>query len=274
MNKRLGLTIAALTTATLTFATAQAQTANTVVVSPANMQGWAFFNDNHESAPPTGNFVKGPATPPAGRGSVHFALTDAFDGQIIGTTAYAGQPLSGITNLQYSTYRASPDTGNNLAIALQFDIKYRPADTAYGGRLVFEPYQGAPAASVLQNIWQTWQPLDGLWWASKTTAAGSNGACPQSAPCTWAQVKAAFPNAAIGGALLFKAGSNWSGFDGNADALTVGTTAGSTTYDFELGPTNKDECKNGGWTGIYKNQGECVSSFERHSSVTISPFGS
>lgn len=44
------------------------------------------------------------------------------------------------------------------------------------------------------------------------------------------------PNAGIHatfGAVSLKAGSNWNGFEGNADALTIGVNGADTTYDFE-----------------------------------------
>ena len=51
------------------------------------------------------------------------------------------------------------------------------------------------------------------------------GNCAMSTPCTWTQIKAAFPAAAVYGRFLLKAGSGagWVGFDGNADNLTVGS---------------------------------------------------
>ena len=49
---------------------------------------------------------------------------------------------------------------------------------------------------------------------------------------------------------------------GSAAALTESFTS-SLTQPVRLAPTNKDECKNGGWQGFFKNQGECVSSFQR-----------
>jgi hypothetical protein len=58
-----------------------------------------------------------------------------------------------------------------------------------------------------------------------------------SAPCTWAQVLAAFPNAGIQtgvlSGLLFKAGSGWAASNVHVDAFVI-TAAGVTeTYDFE-----------------------------------------
>ena len=214
----------------------------TVVVNPSNMNGWYFWNDKDDV--PTGSpgeLVSGPATPPSGAGSVRLGpLTDngatAAGHSVIATDAYFGTALADITALSYSTYQPGP----TQAIAVQFDIRYRTTDTAYGGRLVFEPYQNG--AVTVGSGWQSWSPLAGTWWATKTTAAGTGGAqvvalpagnCAQSSPCTWSQINAAFPAAAVYGRFLLKAGSNWSGFDGNADNLTVGVSGNDTAYDFE-----------------------------------------
>ena len=213
----------------------------TIVVKPSAMNGWYFWNDfNDTFTGSPGAMVVGPATPPLGTGSVELGpLTTAAGatGQsVIATDAYFGTGLANLTNLGYSTYQPGP----TLAIALMFDVRYRTTDSAYGGRLVFEPYQNG--AVTVGSGWQTWSPLSGTWWATKTNAAGTGGAqvvalpagnCSQSTPCTWAQINAAFPAAQVYGRFLLKAGSNWSGFDGNADALTVGVNYGDTTYDFE-----------------------------------------
>ena len=167
--------------------------------------------------------------------------------------------------MDYWTYQpAAPQ-----AIALQFDIKYRPSDVAYGGRLVFEPYQQPANGGTVAGGWQHWTDLtSGMWWASKTSAAGSNGICGQATPCSWSTILAAFPNATINGRLLLKAGSGWSANTYNTDAVTIGVNGSSTTYDFEpfIVATDKDSCKNGGWMNLtdingnkFKNQGDCVS---------------
>jgi hypothetical protein len=204
-----------------------------VVVSPSAMNGWAFVNDA-TNAPETGTFVTGPATPPLSTGSVQLATPTAADAHMIATQAYASTPLSAITNLDYWTFQSGPPSP--LAISLQFDIRYRLTDTSYGGRLVFEPYQNG--AVTVGSGWQHWDALNGgnaLWWTSKTTANGADTTtCQQSSPCTWNKVLTLFPGAEIlpGGNLLLKAGSNWAGFTGDADALTVGVRGSNTTYDF------------------------------------------
>ena len=210
-----------------------------VVVSPSSPNGWTFVNDA-TNAPETGTFVTGPATPPLSTGSVQLAAPTTADAHMVATQAYAGTPLLSITNLDYSTFQSGPPSP--LAIALEFDIHYRPLTdgTHYGGRLVYEPYQNGTVT--VGSGWQHWDALNGgsaLWWASNvkgptTTPSGfgSDGHCPISSPCTWKQVLSFFPNAEILGNLLLKAGSGWSGFTGNADALTVGVGGSTTTYDF------------------------------------------
>lgn len=86
---------------------------------------------------------------------------------------------------------------------------------------------------------------------------------------------AAFPDATIvnsatglGGVRLVAGfgAPAWNNFIGNADAFTIGVGSNSVTYDFELfnTPTNKAQCKNGGWAtfnppaGPFKNQGDCI----------------
>lgn len=207
--------------------------------------------------------VTGPATPPLGSGSAELAVTSSNQGYALGTLAYAGTPLADITDLGYWSYQPGP----TLAIALQFDVKYRTDDTSYDGRLVYEPYQNGTVS--VGSGWQDWDPLDGIWWASHQGANGTNGLCPISSPCTWLTILSDFPEATISGRVLFKAGSGWSSFDGNVNDFTIGVDGSNTTYDFEPNPpapTSKDQCKHGGWQGYadasgrpFKNQGDCVS---------------
>jgi hypothetical protein len=209
---------------------------NVTNVTPAHMQGWAFFDDN-TGLPGTGTMVAGPGVPPLGTGSAQLSVSGPTDRQALGTLAFNGTPLSAITVLDYWSYQ----TGPILALSLQFDIRYRPADTAYGGRLVFEPYQ---QTGVVRPGWTHWLavagPGGGSWWASRTTSAGSGGLCPQSSPCTWAQVRAYWPAATINGALLFKAGGGWPAFTGNVDAFTIGIGTRFTIFNFDPASTEAD----------------------------------
>jgi hypothetical protein len=213
--------------------------------------------------------VSGPEDPPLGQGSANLVV-DSTGGVVLGKAGYQGLRLDEITNLEYSTYRASG--GDALAIALQFNIDadVTDANDAFQGRLVYEPYY---THSVLTGEWQTWDPMDdagaGNWWFSNAALAAASG-CSIATPCTWTEVLAAFPNAGIHttlGAVFLKAGGGWAGgFNGNVDALTIN----DDTYDFELDvvnePAAKDDCKNDGWKTLtdgngdaFRNQGQCVS---------------
>src|SRR5688500_11481080 len=90
--------------------------AATTIIHPADMDGWAFFQET-----PTGSgaMVNGPGTPRIGSGSANL-IVDSTGGEILAKSAYQGTPLEDITELEYSTYRTSG--GSALAIALQFNI--------------------------------------------------------------------------------------------------------------------------------------------------------
>jgi hypothetical protein len=150
--------------------------------------------------------------------------------------------MDAIGKLAYSSIQ---NNNNNLAaaISLQFDIDYDLNDVSnpYEGRLVFEPYQ---SATVLQNVWQTWNPIPGGWYGTRTSVTVNNvlvsNPCLQATPCTWQQVRSLYPNAGLRnpGALLFKAGGpvGPGGFDGNVDAFRLGIGNSLTTINFEPVP--------------------------------------
>ena len=232
----------------------------TVVVSPKNMRGWAFYNDATDvlCADLTCRMVVGPAVPPLGKGSAELATPTAADRRALILYDYAGTRFDSFTELSYSTYRQTADVNNILAIALQFNVDYDLTDnvSTFMGRLVFEPYQALPQPVVSQNKWQTWDALAGRWWGSRSMVTKGGvvvpNPCVQNTPCTRAQLLAAFPNigvrAGFGGVVL-KAGGPWPGFRGNVDRLTIGLgglRAAKTTFNFEpsRGGGNDDDCDN------------------------------
>jgi hypothetical protein len=205
----------------------------------ADPDAWFFYNDSTDTLDNSlGSFVTGPA------GSLNLGSAQitaaANTGIILDTVGYAGTRLDDITALQYSTYRSAGDPA--VMPALQFDVDddVTDGDTSYKGRLVYEPYftQATP-----DSTWLDWDALDdsagtgtGNWWFSRAAQATDSG-CSQSNPCTWNEVLTAFPNAAISGGLIFKAGTWSSDFTGNVDQLVIGVDDGvvndTTTYDFE-----------------------------------------
>lgn len=224
----------------VTIMTPHASAVTAVVVSPDNMNGWWFFE---EVPTASGTFLLGPSTPPLGNGSAQLTV-NGTGRELFGTFAFAGTRLDAITSLGYNTYRQSPSSSSAFAPSLQLDIdtNVTDANTAWQGRLVYEPYYTHP---VTNGVWQTWNPLDnagtGNWWFS---GAPGNAVCPINNPCTWTELLTAFPNAGIRsagtntGATQFKAGGPWTnGFVGNVDAFSIGVSGVVTTYDFELLPT-------------------------------------
>lgn len=221
MSRRPGLLLSvALALAAVMFTSGPVLAGDTVKVSPKNMHGWVFFDDNTGGAG-TGQMVSGPSDPPIGKGSAQLTVTGTADRQAMGTLAYQGTAVADINTLGYWTYQSVP----THALPLQFDI--HDAGAKYH-RLVFEP--GFGNGTILPNAWQQWSPLSGLWWVTHPNGPE----CTQATPCTWARIQANYPSAVVSGATLFKAGGGWEPWTGYADAFTIGTSsAGTTVYNFE-----------------------------------------
>jgi len=234
-----------------------ATTETTVIVKPEHMNGWGFLEEDPNG---TGILEYGPATPPLGNGSAHLYV-DATGRELLGTLDFAGSRLDEITELGYSTYVTSTLNGPR-AISLQFNIDYDITDTitdTWQGRLVYEPvYDGSQA--VAADVWQTWDPLAGNWWAS---GAPGNTVCTPSTLCTWADVLTNWPDAGLfveptWGGLMFKAGGPWAPeFDGWVDALNIKVATDKYIYDFE--PSYSEFCGDPA-TFIHIIQGEGLTS--------------
>lgn len=216
-----------------------AQAAPNTIVTQAAPQDWAFADDNGNGG--SGDFVNGPATPPLGTGSAQLAITAANQGYMFGKSAYGGTKLSSITKLGYSTYNQQGNNTEAIALQLNIDGDTTDSNTAWQGRLVYEPYY---THTVTDGTWQTWNTLDntsqsghGNWWFSNGTLSSQTG-CTQAAPCTWSTVLQKLPDAGIdSGAsqgIVFKAGSNWAvPYTGNIDAFTLGISGNDTTFNFD-----------------------------------------
>ena len=164
-----------------------------VVVDAANAPANGFsFNttDNTGTPPGTGSltFVNGPATPPAGIGSINLQTgPGAGDGAVqIRYNGFLGTTLASITNLGYSTYATS--IGGSQ---LPFMTVYVGNTGALGGgpndRLFFEPVYSTAQGAIALNTWQTWNVLTG------NVIGDSFGPVPMS----WAAYVAANPLAIL-----------------------------------------------------------------------------
>ena len=234
-------------------------TPGTVTVQPTSTantftEGWVGYGDRG-TAVGTSAITANPATQVLGTGSLRLT-NSAFGWE---AAAYskpavaAATPLADISELSYSTFTPSGQTGIAVQhITIAFTIDYDLTDNYEGfqGRLTYEPYH---CNNEQLDVWQTWNTLDntttGCWWQSANPASATRAPyvgdvqqtsalpCPQENPCTWAEVKTAYPNAGFhrtNGAtgLIFKVGSAWAGTF-YTDKLIVGVNGTSATYDFE-----------------------------------------
>jgi hypothetical protein len=193
------------------------------------------------------SFVTGPATTPLGVGSLQFTTADGSASAQLFNQNYIGTPLANLDALGYSTYRASSSTNpdvQTIALALKVDVN-GPNVTGGLATLIFEPvYQGG---AIITDTWQTWDAFQGgnaVWW-SNTNLANPSGpghiACnPNDPTCTdnlfvhLSSILNAFPQATIASGVGLFVGSGWNGqFTGYGDALKIGVSGNTTTYDFE-----------------------------------------
>jgi hypothetical protein len=264
MYRRHFLAVAACVVAA--FALAGAASAATVTVTPASLHGWSVVHDTCGAAS-TGSvsFVSGPATPPAGSGSVRFTIGANGDSyETLRTGQYNGTKLSDLTALDYWTYESHFGTGGQAAY-LDLRVDWN-SDGVQDDTITFEPIYQTSQGTVTLNTWQHWSAVNGLWWSDTL-----GGPPPLFTLATYI---ASHPNAAIlGGSnpnLILATGCGgaaWTNFVGNADKLTIN----GTTFDFEpaIGPpTSKAQCKKGGWrqfnNPFFKNQGQCVAYANHH----------
>ncbi len=230
MKKRRLMTGVAVTVAAL--AAAGIAAAATLIVSPGHLDGWSVVHDTCGAAT-TGSvaFVKGPGSPPAGKGSVEFTIGSNGDSyETLRTAGFDTVKLSDLTALDYWTYVSQGGTGGQAAyIDLYVDWN---GDNVRDDILTFEPVYQTTQGAVVLNTWQNWDALGGLWWSDV-----SGGPPPLFTLATYI---ASHPNTTIlgGGEASFIlasgcGGSAWTNFVGNADKLTVGVSGVNTTFNFE-----------------------------------------
>jgi len=234
-----------------------AAAASTVVVTKLDTQGWSTADTR-----PGGDvkFIIDESSPaPTG---VLQLTTDAT------TTAKAQYlheshtPLSNVTELSYYTKQVSgpafADPSYQLPVLL---------DGTAGSftTLVFEPYQNGVVAT---NMWQQWDVDSGQFWSSRSF---SSGACTVVAGAggppfyTLSGLKTMCPSAIVVG-FGVNIGSNNPSYNVETDLFDFN----GTVYDFQVTPSDKDQCKDGGYKNFtdaqgnpFKNQGQCVS-FTNH----------
>jgi parallel beta-helix repeat protein len=202
---------------------------------------------------PSAVFENGPSAPPLGTGSLELRIgTDGDLSAQARLTSFAGTQLSDLTALSYSTFVELNNGGNpgngGQAPYLILNVD-KTGDGAVDDLLFFEPiYQNStffpsnPQGPLALNTWQSWDALQGGWYAIDATTGNPTFGGPGTNVDQFADYVAANPTAKIvnsgsglGGLRVvtgFGAGA-WDNFIGNADNVTVNTT----TYDFGATPT-------------------------------------
>lgn len=233
------------------------------VVSANGQAGWNFYSTDSSGNVNTGaNFgaiVTGPGTPPLGTGSAELkTATGGGDGsEQLRNANYNGVALSSLTSLSYSTFDVANNGQQFPYLKLYLNVEGNsngPADDA----IYFEPpYQtpaaGDPAApdqgATAMNTWQTWNALTGAWWDDNgnfnpgTTEGSVQGVGTLSDflgfnSGEFANAVIVNPDTGIGGVRLAVGfASPGDNFEGYVDNFTIGTAAGTTTYDFDPAST-------------------------------------
>jgi hypothetical protein len=231
--------------------------ASTVVVTPANTQGWSTADTRPGGAV---NFVAD-ATAPAGSGALQLT-TDATNTAKAQYLHAENTPLTNVTELSYYTKQNSGPVVADPSYQVATDLN----GSAPGGftNLVYEPYWNG---AVVPGTWQQWDVDAGQFWSS---ANFSEGTCTVVSGAggppfyTLAALKLACPNAVVVGM-----GVNIGSFNPSYNVETDLVNFNGASYNFEVAnaPTDKDQCKNGGWQNLtdnngqpFTNQGQCVSS--------------
>jgi len=232
--------------------------ATTIVVTPANQQGWSTADTR---AGGTVTFVSDPSSPlPPGALQLTTDLTTTAKAQYLHD---ANTPLSSVTEAGYYTKNmsVSPIADPSYQLVMCLD----GATTCGFTTLVFEPYQNG---SIVPNAWQHWNVESGLFWSTHTIVC-SNGTVQGTSggPATYtiAQVSSICPSAIVIG-FGVNIGTNNPGYVVRTDGFDFN----GTTYDFQLNtPTSKEQCKDGGFANLtddqgntFSNQGQCVAFFE------------
>jgi hypothetical protein len=239
--------------------------ATTIVVTPANQQGWST-SDTRPGG--TVTFVSDPSSPyPPAALQLTTDLTTAAKAQYLHAASVA---LSSVTEAGYYTKNmsASPIADPSYQLVMCLSGGSTSATCGFS-TLVFEPYQNPLEGPIVTGAWQHWDVASGLLWSTRTVAC-SNGTVlgTPGGPATYtiADVQTMCPDAVVIG-FGVNIGTNNPGYVVRTDGFDFN----GTTYDFQLTntPTSKEQCKDGGFANLtdsqgdtFANQGQCVAFFE------------
>ncbi len=232
---------------------------------------WFMYNDDNDTINNSlGNFVYGASTPVNGEGSLQFTLgPNPNSRKNIATYQFGGQSLSALTKLSFTAYSHSGVAGPNESPYLNFNVDFNYSLAGYQKRLVYVP--SANMASVPQDTWNSYDAINSgnaLWTWSGYYGNGNKWPDGNTSEYrTWNNLLAAFPGIRVQpndpwlGVRVGEPGPT--GYTGNVDAVTVGTAAQTTTFDFEPTdqPSSSKDCRSNGWQNfnapVFTSQRDC-----------------
>jgi hypothetical protein len=106
------------------------------------------------------SYVVGPATPPAGIGSLHFTNPFTTGVQQYRTSLLDGTALADLRSLQFSTYETGGTDEQPGYLKLDLDTDH---NGTYDRSLFYYPANNGTQQSVQQSTWQTWDASAGNW---------------------------------------------------------------------------------------------------------------
>lgn len=214
----------------------------------------------------TGAFVAGPAAPPLGVGSLNLQTPTGSDKVYLFNYEQVGTRLADIDAMGYSTYRTAGSPVQVSSINIEIDRTGGAFTAGDYAVLVFEPVYNTDQGALVDGAWQSWDAYNGgaaIWWSSRAIP----GVCAFSCFVTWDTIVANNPDATILGGFGVNQGSGNPALNANVDALRLGASGQTVTYDFEpyRVASSADACKNGGWETLrradgssFRNQGQCI----------------
>ena len=195
------------------------------------------------------SLVPGPATPPLGRGSAELRTGSGTSGgecaAQIRNDGYAGERLSELTTLAYSTYLQEHTVNEQQDTFLTLFVNNEGrAHGAVDDELFFEPpYQthasGNPSlpeqGAVELGRWQTWNAAVGGWWDNNEELGTPGSGVEPLSKYLAEHPEAVIVNSSRGGGVRVAVGEAEENakFVSYVDDFTIGFGAASTTYDFE-----------------------------------------
>jgi parallel beta-helix repeat protein len=224
---------------TCTFTNTITPATTVITVTPVITNGWFYITET--VGPGAGllpfDIVLSPPDPTLGKASARLVITDVNWRHMYLSPIFTGTLLSDITVFEYRL--RIPSASPQLPyINIGWDDDVTDGDTGFRGRLVY-----TPPPSLASN---TWHIIDARndptpnWYTTITATQ-----CTASTPCTFAQLVAAYPNAAIHpntlmgvplGFVGIRVGGGSSTGTGYADGLRVGVGSQITLFDFEAAP--------------------------------------